>query len=88
MENDVTTIVLNDEEGNEIEFEVITKLDIENSEYVIVVPLERDDDVDAIALRIDQDEKGEDILVTVEDEEEFELISEAYGAIFPENDLN
>ena len=59
MEQDVKTIVLNDEDGNEIEFEVITKLDIEDSEYVIVAPLDRDDDVDAVALKIEQDENGE-----------------------------
>ena len=44
--------------------------------------------MDAVALRIEQDENGEDILVTVDDEEEFALISEAYGALFPEGDLN
>ena len=88
MENDVTTILLKDEEGNEIEFEVITKLDIEDSEYVIVAPLERDDDVDAVALKIKQDENGEDILISVEDEEEFALISEAYAVLFPDSDLN
>lgn len=81
MDNNVETILLNDEEGNEVEFDVLTKLDIEDKEYVIVAPT-GEEDIDAIALRIDKDAEGNDILVTIEDDEEFEMISEAYEAIF------
>ncbi len=81
MDNNVETILLNDEEGNEVEFDVLTKLDIEDKEYVIVAPT-GEEDIDAIALRIDKDADGNDILVTIEDDEEFEMISEAYEAIF------
>lgn len=81
MDNNVETILLNDEEGNEIEFDVLTKLDIEDKEYVIVAP-SGEEDIDAIALRIDKDAEGNDILVTIEDDAEFEMISEAYEAIF------
>jgi uncharacterized protein YrzB (UPF0473 family) len=80
MDNNVETILLNDEEGNEIEFDVLTKLDIEDKEYVIVAPT-GEEDIDAIALRIDKDAEGNDILVTIDDDEEFEMISEAYEAI-------
>lgn len=87
MENDMDTIVLNDEEGNEIEFDVITKLDIEDKEYVIVAPKDEDTE-DAIVLRIDKDENGEEILVSVDDDDEFELVEEAYDALFSEDILN
>jgi len=80
MDNNVETILLNDEEGNEIEFDVLTKLDIEDKEYVIVAPT-GEEDIDAIALRVDKDAEGNDILVTIDDDEEFEMISEAYEAI-------
>ena len=85
MENDVSTIVLTDENGDEKEFDVITKLDIEDKEYVIVVPSEGGED-EAVALRIDKDENGEDILVTIDDEDEFAMVSEAYELIFSEED--
>ncbi|MBZ9687811.1 DUF1292 domain-containing protein [Clostridium estertheticum] len=85
MDNNVETILLNDEEGNEIEFDVLTKLDIEDREYLIVAPT-GEEDIDAIALRIDKDAEGDDILVTIEDDEEFEMISEAYETIFSEED--
>lgn len=83
MENYVEKITLIDEAGEEVEFDVITKLDIEENEYVIVVP-SGEEDLDAIALKIEKDEEGNDLLVPVEDENEFEMISEAYEAIFEE----
>jgi uncharacterized protein YrzB (UPF0473 family) len=83
MDNNVETILLNDEEGKEIEFDVLTKLDIEDKEYLIVTRT-GEDDVDAIALRVDKDSEGNEILVTIEDDEEFEMISEAYEAVFSE----
>jgi uncharacterized protein YrzB (UPF0473 family) len=87
MDNNVVTLPLFDEEGNEVEFEVITKLDIEDKEYVIVVP--KDEDVDeAVCLRIDVDDNGEEVLVPVENDEEFEKVSEAYEAFFNEDELN
>lgn len=87
MENDVTHINLVDEDGKEIEFKVITKLDIEDSEYVIVVP-ENDDTDEAIALKIDIDDEGNDVLVTIDDNKEFELVLEAYETLFNEEDIN
>ncbi|QAA33751.1 MULTISPECIES: DUF1292 domain-containing protein [Clostridium] len=86
MDNNIDTIVLLDEDGVETEFEVITKLDIEENEYVIVAPVDGSED-DAIALKIVTDEEGNDALVTVEDEEEFAMVAEAYETLFAD-DLN
>lgn len=86
-DKDFGTIFLYDEDGNEVEFEVVTKLDIEGKEYVIVTPLDEETD-DAIALRIEKGEDGEEVLVTVEDDEEFEMIEEAYETLFAEDLLN
>jgi uncharacterized protein YrzB (UPF0473 family) len=87
MENDISTIVLTDENGEEKDFDVVTKLDIENKEYVIVIPSD-EDEVDAIALRIDKDDNGEEVLVTIDDEDEFAMVSEAYELVFSDEDLN
>lgn len=83
MENNFSTIVLKDEEGKEVEFEVIMKFDIENKEYVIVTLAEGE--VDAIAFRIDKDENGESIFVTVDDDDEFQMVCEAYETLSLEN---
>ena len=83
MDNNIDTITLTDEEGKETEFEVITKLDIEDKEYVVVVP--KDEEVDeAIALRIDNNDKGEEVLVPVEEDEELNIVAEAYELLFSE----
>lgn len=84
MENDITNITLLDEDGNEIDFEVITKLDIEDSEYVVVAPKNSKDDSEAVVLKIDKDEDGNDILYTIEDDKEFDMVSEAYETLFSE----
>ena len=85
MENNVDKITLLDEEGVETEFDVLTKLDIEDNEYVIVVPSDSDESEDeAIALKIVKDEEGNDVLATIEDEEEFQMVAEAYEAVFQE----
>lgn len=85
MENNVDTIVLLDEEGNEVEFTVEAKFDIEGNEYVIVVA---EGEEDAVALKIAEDEEGNDLLIPVEDEGEFALVSEAYEALFEEGYMN
>ncbi|MBB6630564.1 DUF1292 domain-containing protein [Clostridium algidicarnis] len=87
MEENTDTVVLKDEEGNEIEFEIITKFDIEENEYLIVASMQ-ESETDAIALKILKDSEGNDILVTVDDDEEFEIVAEAYSAIFSEDQLN
>lgn len=87
MEKDINTIVLKDENGDEVEFEVITKFDIEDKEYVIVASME-ESETEAIALKIIKDEEGNEVLATVEDEDEFEMVAEAYEAIFNEEPLN
>ena len=85
MENNVDKITLLDEEGVETEFTVLTKLDIEDNEYVIVVPSDLDEEEgDAIALKIVVDEEGNEVLATIEDEAEFQLVAEAYEAVFQE----
>ncbi|WP_102400577.1 DUF1292 domain-containing protein [Haloimpatiens massiliensis] len=86
MDNNVENIVLKDEEGKDVEFNVITKLDIESDEYVIVSPVDDEED-EAIALKIQKDDHGEEVLVTIDDEEEFNRVAEAYELIFSEDEM-
>lgn len=84
---DINTITLIDEEGNEVEFDIITKLDIKDKEYIIVIPSNEEQDT-AIALRIDKDIDGKDILLTIDDDDEFKIVSEAYETLFLGSDNN
>jgi len=78
MENFLENITLTDEEGNDVEFEVITKL-----EYFIVAPID-DENEDAIALKVLKDEDGEEYFATVEDEEEFNMVNDAFETLYDE----
>ena len=55
LENDVESIVLTDEEGKETEFNVVTKFDIEDKEYVCNSC--RREANEAIALKIERMKK-------------------------------
>lgn len=80
MENDLNKIVLMDEDGIETEFNVVTKLEIEDEEFFILSP-EGEDDVN-IAMKVVLDDEGNEVLVSVEDDMELEMIEEAYATIF------
>jgi uncharacterized protein YrzB (UPF0473 family) len=80
MENDLSKIVLMDEEGVETEFNVVTKLEIEEEEFFILSP-EGEEDVN-IAMKVVIDDEGNEVLVNVEDDMELEMIEEAYATIF------
>lgn len=87
MDNYLEKVILTDEEGNDIEFEVITKLDIEENEYFIVVPA-GSEDLDAVALKVIEDEDGNEVLVSVDDEDEFNMVAEAYETLSEEGLLD
>ncbi len=84
MSEDMDTIILYDEEGNESEFEVIATLEVNDIEYAILLPTDlyedqETDEVDEVyILRMEIDESGEEVLVGIEDEEELNGVISAY----------
>ncbi len=77
-------IYIPDEEGNEEEFEVIMKFEVDDSDamYMMVVPLissnEEEDEV--YAFRYEED--GDDLkLYTIEDEEEWNMVEETFNTL-------
>ncbi|WP_243136623.1 DUF1292 domain-containing protein [Acetobacterium paludosum] len=77
------TISLIDDEGNEKDYEVVIRFDIEDKEYVLLSEDEESDDV--YAFLITEDEEGQ-VLMQVEDEAEFALVAEAYDELMDEMD--
>lgn len=83
MKDEMQFVTLYDENGEAVEFEIITRIEIEDKEYFIVVP--KDEEVEeAIALRVEVDEDEEEVLVPVEEENELMMVSEAYEMLFDE----
>lgn len=77
------TIVLTDENGNDIEFEFIDLVDYENNEYVILLPVEETDEPgEVVILKVEVDENEEESYVSIDDEDVlgkvFEIFKEKY----------
>ena len=84
MEKDLKTIQLFDEDGNEINLNVIDMVNQENkekSEYVIVQEVGYEDE-NPFALKVVKDEDNEDMFELIDNEVELAAIEEAYNTIF------
>lgn len=79
-------IFIPDEEGNEEEFEVVMKFEVDDSDrkYMMVVPVDEDEDSDEVyAFRYEED--GDDLkLFTIEDEEEWDIVEETFNTLMAE----
>ncbi|WP_397343786.1 DUF1292 domain-containing protein [Paenibacillus sp. Y412MC10] len=88
-EEEPEIIYIPDDEGNEEEFEVIMKFEVDGSDskYMMVVPLDsEDDDSDEVyAFRYEED--GDDLkLYMIEDDEEWEIVEETFNTLVAELD--
>ncbi|GGG83905.1 UPF0473 protein [Paenibacillus radicis (ex Gao et al. 2016)] len=80
-------IYIPDEDGNEEEFEVIMKFEVDGSDskYMMVVPLsgENEEEDEVYAFRYEED--GDDLkLYTIEDEEEWNIVEETFNTLLGE----
>lgn len=60
-------IVLNDENGNEIEFEFLDLISYRQKEYVVLLPL-KDSDDQVVILQIEADDEETENYISVENE--------------------
>ncbi|WP_281888900.1 DUF1292 domain-containing protein [Paenibacillus sp. YYML68] len=86
LEEEPEIIFIPDEEGNEEEFEVIMKFEVDDSDkkYMMVVPVDADEESDEVyAFRYEED--GDDLqLYTIEDEEEWNIVEETFNTLMAE----
>lgn len=75
---------LTDEEGTEIEFEVIGTCEYKGQEYYAMIPAELDADAAeceyVILKKVTED--GEDMLVTLDDDDEFDDVADIFDDMF------
>lgn len=69
-------VILNDEDGNEVQFEFLDLIEFEGEQYVVLLPTEEDDDENA----------GEVVILKLEDTESEE--EESYVSVDDEDTLN
>ncbi|KEQ22963.1 DUF1292 domain-containing protein [Paenibacillus tyrfis] len=88
LQEEPEIIYIPDEEGNEEEFEVIMKFEVDDSDkkYMMVVPVDADEESDEVyAFRYEED--GDDLqLYTIEDEEEWNIVEETFNTLMDEYD--
>ena len=77
-------IVLNDENGDEIEFEFLDLIEYEGEEYVVLLPHDEEDEADEVViLKLeDTDSEDEESYVSVEDEEVLQAVFEIFKEKF------
>lgn len=81
-EKDDNIVVLVDENGENVEFELLDTIEMDGNEYVVLLPIEEgNDDGEAdevIILRVEEGEDGEDMFITIDDEEELNEVFEEF----------
>ena len=76
-------ITLNDEEGNEVEFEFLDLIEFEGEEYVVLLPVEETEDAgEVVILQVEDIDTDEESYTSVEDEailnKVFEIFKEKF----------
>ncbi len=71
-------VILNDEDGNEVKFEFLDLIELNNEEYVVLLPVVEDGE---------EEEEGEVVILKVEDTDE-DSDEESYVSVEDEDVLN
>ncbi|MCI8383847.1 MAG: DUF1292 domain-containing protein [Clostridia bacterium] len=71
-------VILNDEEGNEVKFEFLDLVELDDEEYVVLLPISEEG----------EEEEGEVVILKVEDTDEEDAEEESYVSIEDEEVLN
>ena len=72
-------IILNDENGDEVEFEFLDLIEFENEEYVILLPMEDDETGEVVILKVEEiSGSDEESYESVEDEEKLQAVFEIF----------
>ena len=85
--NEVVTIRISDENGNEIDAEIMAALEVEETgkEYMAVMPsapIRGFEQGEAILLAYDEVENGDPLFEALSDPEEFEIATNAFEELF------
>ena len=78
-------IILNDEEGNEVQFEFLDLIEYDGEEYVVLLPMEENEDEsgEVVILKVeDTESEDEESYVSVDDEETLNKVFEIFKEKF------
>ena len=84
-ENMMDTVILTDENGEEVEFEIIGQHEMNGNTYFAMIPVEDDnsdsDILEYVILKLAV-EDGEEVLVTVDDDDECDDVADYFDDLF------
>ena len=88
-QNEREFFTLVDEDGKEIEFELIGKAELKGTVYYAMIPAESAEQVEDgfceyVILKEENDESGEAALVSIDDDEEFDDVADYFDDLFSE----
>ena len=78
-------VILNDEEGNEVQFEFLELIEYNEEEYVILLPVEdeiSEEPGEVVILKVESTSEDEESYVSVEDEEVLNNVFEIFKEKF------
>ena len=78
-------VILNDEDGNEVQFEFLDLVELDSEEYVVLLPTseEEEDEGEVVILKVeDTDSEDEESYVSVDDEEILNKVFEQFKEKF------
>ena len=92
-EEQVERFTLTDEEGNEIEFELIGSGEVDGVMYYAMIPAEEAEDenrdtFEYVILKSEVDENGDESLFTIDDDEEFDRVADFFDDMFSTVDFD
>ena len=92
-EEQVERFTLTDEEGNEIEFELIGSGEVDGVMYYAMIPAEEAEDenrdtFEYVILKSEVDENGDESLFTIDDDEEFDRVADLFDDEFSDFDYD
>lgn len=71
-------VILNDEDGNEVKFEFLDLVELDDEEYVVLLPV----------LEENEEDEGEVVILKVEDTDDEDAEEESYVSVEDEEVLN
>ena len=79
-------ITLTDEDGKEIDFEIVGDAEIDGVVYFAMTPAGAQETnegiIEYVLLKLTEDEDGDEVFVTVDDEDEFDKVADFFDDLF------
>ena len=81
-------VILNDEEGNEVKFEFLDLVELDDEEYVILLPMTEEgeeDEGEVVILKVEDSETDEESYVSVDNEETLNKVFDIFKERFKDD---